>query len=262
MSEVVQLQIENKVARITINRPEALNSLNSDVLASLQAKIQQLQRLTAEDLYLVVLTGAGEKSFIAGADIKEMAQMSQSEAWDFSKRGQTILRQLSEISAPVVAMVNGYAFGGGFEVALACDFIYASENARFGLPEVGLGLIPGFGGTFRLARAVGVQRAKQMIFSGITLTAAEGFYAGFVQKVSATPADLEADIKKISQTISEKSSVAVQFAKKSVDMCLNLNILESEKIESRQFAETFTTADSKEGTTAFLEKRKPRFIGK
>ena len=181
MSEIVQLHYENKLAKITINRPEALNSLNSEVLSSLQSTIQQLQRMSAEDLHVVVVTGAGEKSFIAGADIKEMAQMSQSEAWDFSKRGQTILRQLSELTAPVVAMVNGYAFGGGFELALACDFIYASENARFGLPEVGLGLIPGFGGTFRLARAVGVQRAKQMIFSGISLTAAEALSAGFVQ---------------------------------------------------------------------------------
>ncbi len=262
MSESVQLHVENKVARITINRPEALNSLNSDVLTKLQSQMQRLQKMTSEDLYLVVITGAGDKSFIAGADIKEMAQMSQSEAWDFSKRGQTVLRQLSELNSPVVAMVNGYAFGGGFELALACDFIYASENARFGLPEVGLGLIPGFGGTFRLARAVGVQRAKQMIFSGISLTAAEAFSAGFVQKVSATPADLDVDVKKITQLICEKSPIAVQFAKKSVDICLNLNILESEKIESRQFAEIFTTTDSKEGTTAFLEKRKPRFIGK
>src|SRR4051812_18323563 len=157
---------ENGIWRLTLNRPEALNALNSALLNEMADAFRHLAELSFEDVRALIITGSGEKSFVAGADIKEMLDMNEDQAVQFSKRGQSIFHEISLLKIPVIAAVNGFALGGGLELALACDFMIASENAKFGLPEVSLGLIPGFGGTVRLPRAVGMRKARELTFSG------------------------------------------------------------------------------------------------
>lgn len=254
---------------IRIHRPESLNALNSQVLADLNDLITKISEVSVADLVqqkvqALVITGSGEKSFVAGADIKEMTGFAEAhdeqKGSQFSFRGQSIFRRLETLKIPVVAAVNGFCLGGGLELALSCDFIYASEKAKLGLPEVSLGLIPGFGGTVRLARVVGVNQAREMILSGQMLSAAEAMQIGLVNKVF--PA--EALYDKVHETvvsIISKGPSAVATAKKSIMTTYDQDIEEGLQTEASHFGDLFKLNDTKEGLSAFIEKRKANFTG-
>ncbi len=253
-------QQANGVWVLTINRPEALNSLNSTVLNEMGEALRQIGEMPYMDARALVITGSGEKSFVAGADIKEMNGLDEEAALQFALRGQSIFHELTLLKIPVIAAVNGFALGGGCELALGCDFIYASENAKFGLPEVGLGLIPGFGGTVRMARAVGQRRARELTYTGGMISAQEALEARLVNKV-VPQAELMATVMKTVETILSKAPVAVGFAKKSINQAWDMDVEQAQRNEAEIFAELFVTEDMKEGTTAFLEKRKAQFKG-
>jgi enoyl-CoA hydratase len=209
---------------------------------------------------VLILTGAGEKSFVAGADITELATFSALEAKVFSGAGHAVIAKLQELPIPVMAAVNGFALGGGCEIALACDFIYAAENARFGLPEITLGLIPGFGGTQRLPRLIGANMAKELIFTGQMLTAGEAAQLGLVNKVIAGGALME-EVLKTARGIAAKGRVSLRAAKQAVNHGLNVDLATGCYIETDAFALALASPDAKEGTSAFLEKRKAVFKG-
>ncbi|HEY1079228.1 MAG TPA: enoyl-CoA hydratase-related protein [Bdellovibrio sp.] len=246
---------------LTVNRPEALNALNSNVLNEMGEALRQIGEMSYEDARALIITGAGEKAFVAGADIKEINELDEEKAVGFAQRGQSIFHELTLLKIPVIAAVNGFALGGGCELALGCDFIYASENAKFGLPEVSLGLIPGFGGTVRMARAVGQRRARELTYTGNMIGAAEAMTLGLVNKVFPA-AELMAGVMKTVETILAKAPVAVGAAKVSINQAWDMDVDQAQKNEARIFADLFTTNDVKEGTSAFIEKRKANFQGK
>jgi len=256
------LKLENQAGiwTLTINRPEALNALNSKVLQELSEVFSQLSEKNFQEAQVLVITGAGEKAFVAGADIKEISQLGIDSSRKFAEKGQSVFRKLENLQIPVIAAVNGFALGGGLELALSCDFIYASENAKFGLPEVTLGLIPGFGGTVRLARALNLPQAKEWIFTGNMVSASEALQMGLVNKV-LPQAELLLSVQKIAQTIASRGAVAVSAAKKSIQTAYDHDIDSAMAIEASEFAQLFSTQDVKEGTLAFLEKRKAQFQG-
>ncbi len=252
---------EGPVWTLTINRPKALNALSSEVLGEMSDVLRQLSEMSFDNARVLIVTGMGEKSFVAGADIKELADLNEDLAHPYARRGQSIFHELNLLNIPVIAAVNGFALGGGCELALACDFIYASEKAKFGLPEVSLGLIPGFGGTVRLSRAVGIRRARELTYSGEMITAEEAFRIGLVNRIF--PADqLMPEIKKKVELILSRAPKAVAQAKKSINRAWDMEVEEAQKMEAEQFAELFNTEDCREGTKAFLEGRKPEFYGK
>ncbi len=255
----ITLSLEDGIGLLTVNRPKALNALNMETLKELQLAIREVQENPA--VRILIVTGSGEKAFVAGADILGMRPMSSIEAVNFSKFGNLTLKMLQDLDRPVIAAVNGYALGGGCEVALACDFIYASENAKFGLPEVTLGVFPGFGGTQRLPRTVGKARAKEMIFTGKMISAQEAFQMGIVNRV-VPQASLMEEVKKVAAQIAANGAVGVRLAKMVVDSGFNMDLAEACGLESYTFGLTFTTEDQKEGMTAFIEKRKPVFKGR
>ncbi|MEA1968539.1 MAG: enoyl-CoA hydratase-related protein [Thermodesulfobacteriota bacterium] len=252
------LEIENSVAVLYFNRPKALNALNKALLDELSIVLDEIEN--NQDIKVLVLTGAGEKAFVAGADISEIARMTPLQGKIFSSTGQKIFSRIENLPFPVIAAVNGFALGGGTEVALACDFIYASEKASFGLPEITLGIIPGFGGTQRLTKIVGTNMAKEMIFTGKIISASEAEKIGLVNKVFA-PESLMDDVLKCAKSIVLKGRVSLRAAKESVESAQNVDILTGCRIETDAFAVCMTSPDAKEGTTAFLEKRKPLFTG-
>jgi enoyl-CoA hydratase len=256
------LKLENQGAvwTLTLNRPEVLNALSAQVLEELNQALSEISEKSFQAAKVLILTGAGEKAFVAGADIKEINQLGVDSAERFAEMGQAVFRRLENLQIPVIAAVNGFALGGGLELALACDFIYASENAKFGLPEVTLGLIPGFGGTVRLARVVGLPKAKEMIFTGNMLSAAEALEAGLVNKVVPLN-ELLAIVLKTAETISTRGPVAVGASKRSVMEAYDHEIDSAMSVEAAQFAALFRTEDVKEGTKAFIEKRKAQFKG-
>lgn len=245
---------------LTVNRPEALNALNSNVLNEMGEALRQIGEMDYSDARVLIITGSGEKAFVAGADIKEINALTEADALVFAERGQSIFHELSLLKIPVIAAVNGFALGGGCELALGCDFIYASENAKFGLPEVSLGLIPGFGGTVRMARAVGQRRARELTFTGGMITAQEALASGLVNKV-VPQAELMSTVLKTVEQILAKAPVAVGAAKASINQAWDMDVEEAQKNEARIFADLFTTQDVKEGTGAFIEKRKAEFKG-
>lgn len=252
----ITFQTENGIGVVTINRPEALNALNGEVL-------KELEQLFIHEVYNrkirgVIITGAGEKAFIAGADIKAMNEMSQEEIQQFIALGQWVTRLIEEAPAIVIAAVNGYALGGGLEIALACDMIFASENARLGLPEVTLGLIPGFGGTQRLTRAVGERRAKQLIFSGVPVSAAEARQMGLVNEVFKQE-ELLVRVREVLQKMLSNSFFAVLQAKEAVQKGSTMSLESGLALEKHAFQTAFSHPDRIEGIRAFLEKRKPQF---
>jgi enoyl-CoA hydratase len=251
---------ENGVWVLTLNRPEALNALNSSLLNEMADAFRHFAELSFEDVKALVITGSGEKSFVAGADIKEMMDMNEDQAVQFSKRGQSIFHEISLLKIPVIAAVNGFALGGGLELALACDFIIASENAKFGLPEVSLGLIPGFGGTVRLPRAVGMRKARELIYSGEMVNAAEAFRIGLVNQVVPQVELIPTVMKKI-ELILSRSPLAVAEAKKSMNQGYDLETEPALENEAQIFGSLAGSHDTKEGTKAFVEKRKPVFKG-
>jgi enoyl-CoA hydratase len=255
----ILLSFEGDTGVLTINRPKALNALNIETLNDIQMGVQEVKENSA--VKVLILTGAGEKAFVAGADITEMKGMNSIEALNFSKLGHLTLRMIQDLDRPVIAAVNGFALGGGTEVALACDFIYASENARFGFPEVSLGVFPGFGGTQRLPRLIGKGRAKEIIFSGKMVSAQEAFQMGIVNRILPSASLIE-ETKKTASQIAANGVVGVRLAKMLVDAGFNMDLTEACSLESYAFGISFATEDQKEGMAAFIEKRKPNFKGK
>lgn len=261
MSKAVELTKEAAVWTLAIQRPESLNALNSQVFDELEAVLTSLTKESFDNCKVLIVTGQGEKAFVAGADIKEINSLNEVAGHKFAERGQNVFRTFENLKIPVIAAVNGFALGGGLELALSCDFIIASENARFGLPEVSLGLIPGFGGTVRLSRVVGLAKAKEMIFSGDMIKSDEALRIGLVNKV-VPQSELLAEAKKIAVTIASRAPVAISHAKESIMRSFDQDIDTAMKTEALEFSKLFTTADVKEGTQAFIEKRKPAFKGR
>ena len=248
--------VEEGIATITFNRPKALNALNNALITEFAAALEEIAQ--DEDIRVLVLTGAGEKAFVAGADITEIATFQTLQAKLFARKGQAVINRLQDLAIPVIGAVNGFALGGGSEIALACDFIYASENAMFGLPEINLGIIPGFGGTQRLPRVVGASMAKEMIFTGKMIPAAKAAEIGMVNTV-CPPDKLLESVYKTAKTISRKGKVSLRAAKQAVNNGLNADLATGLNMEVDAFALCMASADAKEGTSAFLEKRKAVF---
>ena len=244
------------IALLTINRPKALNALNSEVLSELANVLLDLE-LDAE-VKVVILTGAGEKAFVAGADIAEMAQIDPPAASEFSRKGQQTMLFIEQMKKPVIAAVNGFALGGGLELAMACDFIYASERAKLGLPEVTLGIMPGFGGTQNLSRAIGPKRASEMVFSGKMYSAQKLMDWGLINEVVSAE-ELLPKVKEVAALIENVGLLGVAAAKDALINGLNMGEAEGFKYESTLFGNLFATQDQQEGMSAFLEKRKPSF---
>ena len=254
--EFLLVENKNQVATVTINRPKALNALNSGVLKELAIAFAALEG--DENVRVVVLTGSGEKAFVAGADIKEMSTMNSKEAFDFSRLGLAIIEQVNRMQKPVIAAVNGFSLGGGFEVALACDFIYASDNAKFGFPEVTLGVIPGLGGTQTLSRVVSPAVAKELIFSGRIIGAEEAKSFGMVNAVLPQTELLE-KVQDLGEKIAKNGGQAVALAKDAIFTGLNMAKEDAVRYEGGLFGALFSTKDQKEGMQAFVEKRKAQF---
>ncbi len=257
--EPILVRQEGATIIATITRPEAMNALNAQVFTGLELLVGWIEAQT--DVRVLVITGAGEKAFVAGADIREFSELGAPEGSALSRRGQKLFSRLEALSIPVIAAVNGFALGGGLELALACDFIYASENAKFGLPECTLGLMPGYGGTVRLPRRIGAARALEMSVTGSMLTSLEAAQCGLVNRV-VPPDQLLPTVLEVAKTIGLRAPIAVGQIKKSIHESQDLTIQESFEKESRFFGELFVTADKAEGVSAFLEKRKAAFKGK
>ncbi len=252
------VEAEEGIAILTISRPKVLNALNGETLEELQQALREVGE--QGDVRVVVLTGEGEKAFVAGADIAAMKDMTPGEALTFSRLGHETLAMIENLKKPVIAAVNGYALGGGLELALACDFIYAAEGAKMGVPEVTLGIFPGFGGTQRLSRLIGKARAKELIFTGEMIDAETAYNMGIVNKV-VPPGKLLEEVKKVAHRIAQNGPVGVSLAKESVNAGYDLGIEEGEAIEAATWASCYATIDQKEGMGAFLEKRKAQFKG-
>jgi enoyl-CoA hydratase len=254
--ETIALDISGPVGVLTINRPSKLNALNIQVHRELKAALVDLHKSSLKGL---IVTGEGEKAFIAGADIAEMKPMTTAEAQAFAELGQQVTVLLETLPFPTIAAVNGFALGGGFEMAMACDFIFATENAVFGLPEVKLGLIPGFGGTQRLSRIVGERRAKELMFSGRNIKSGEAKTLGIALEVYADKAQLLAEAKNWFNMTLGNSSYAIARAKETLRIGTKLSLEEGLKVEALAFGKIFQTEGMIEGTTAFVEKRKANF---
>ena len=251
--ESIKLTIDGKIALVTINRPESLNALNAQVFDDLESVFDTLN--SDKKVNCVIVTGSGEKSFVAGADIKEFPSLGAEQAKALSKRGHDVFNKIENLSKPVIAAVNGFALGGGLELALACHIRYASENAKLGLPEVTLGLIPGYGGTQRLPKIVGKGLANEMIFSAKMISAEKAKSIGLVNEVFPLE-ELLPKTQELAAQIVKNSPQGIAQAIKAVNASDSDNGMESE-IDS--FGELFSQGDFKEGVSAFLEKRKPAF---
>jgi enoyl-CoA hydratase len=256
--ETIILEKHGAVAVIKFNRPKALNAINPQVNADVHSALDEIEKDSS--IRVVVLTGEGEKAFIAGADIGHMVKLSPLEARKFSEEGHALGFRFENFPLPIIACVNGFALGGGAEMAMACDFIYASETAKFGQPEINLGLIPGYGGTQRLSRLVGKARAKELCMVGGMLSAQEAKDIGLVNKVF--PADkLWEETMKTAQLIASKGGVSLRAIKQCVDRGFDTDLRRGCQIESDAFGLCMCSPDAKEGMNAFLEKRKPSFKG-
>lgn len=251
----IQKEQKEHIAVLTLSRPEALNALNSAVLSELAGVLDEIAQ--NRDIYCVIITGEGAKSFAAGADIAEMATADQKEGARFSELGNGVFRKLETLPMPVIAAVNGFALGGGCELAMACDMRICSENALFGQPEVGLGITPGFGGTQRLARLVGMGMAKQMIFAATNISAEEALRIGLVNAVYPAETLME-EAMKLACRIAKQAPIAVQNAKRAVNEGMQTDMDNAIALEVKAFSDCFETADQREGMSAFLEKRKEK----
>jgi len=252
--EYIKYTEEDEISLITISRPKALNALNSQVLNELS---QILDSIDKSKISALIITGEGEKSFVAGADISEMSSLSKKEAVEFSKKGNDVFRKIETFEIPVIAAINGYALGGGCELSLSCDIRICSENAIFGQPEVGLGITPGFGGTQRLSRTVGISMAKQMIFTGQNIKAEEALKIGLVNGVYPQN-ELINEAKKLALTIAKNSKNAVKLSKKAINDGLQVDIDKAINIEEKLFGECFENPDQKERMKKFLERGKKK----
>lgn len=256
--ETLKYEKKGPLGILTINRPQALNALNARVLEDISQCLLSMEG--DREIRVLILTGAGEKAFVAGADIKELQDLSVSAARNFAERGQKLFRRLEILNVPVIAAVNGFALGGGFELALACDFIVASDQAQFGLPEVKLGIMPGFGGTQRLARAIGRNKARELTYTGEMLSANQALQLGLVTQVVPAGEALNAACE-VGEKIAKKGPMGVAACKRAIDQGLNVDVDEGLIIERELFANLFESQDAKEGIAAFVEKRKPAFRG-
>jgi enoyl-CoA hydratase len=252
----------NDLGILTINRPTKLNALNTEVLSELKEFLLELGKDEKFSIKGLILTGEGDKAFIAGADILEMSDMTPSDAYTLGQLGQQVTQLFENLKIPVIACVNGFALGGGCEMAMSCDFIYATTNAVFGQPEVKLGLIPGFGGTQRLAKLVGRNFAKEIIYTGRNVSVDEAQKMGLVLEVFETKSAMIDKATKTLNTIATHSPFAVSVAKKVMNEGIDLTISEGLQLEKRQFSAIFTSEDMREGTQAFTQKRPPVFKGK
>lgn len=255
--EFLKVETQGGVTVMTISAPKSLNALNSTILGEIDDCIDNLE----DDTRVLIITGDGEKSFVAGADISEMAPLGEEEGFEFGKRGALVFRKIETLPIPVIAAVNGFALGGGCELAMACDIRIASNNAKFGQPEVGLGIIPGFSGTYRLAKLVGQGMAKEMIYTGRAIRADEALRIGLVNAVYE-PAELLDRAREMAARMIANAPIAIAYAKKCINESYDLNADEAIELENEQFGLCFTTDDQKEGMDAFLNKRKPVFTGK
>ncbi|MCL6476934.1 MAG: enoyl-CoA hydratase/isomerase family protein [Peptococcaceae bacterium] len=253
------LEKEENIALITVNRPKVLNALNADLLKELEAVLEEIEK--DDQVRVVIITGAGDKAFVAGADIAFMSRLNPLEAKSFSQLGQRVFSKIENLSKPVIAAVNGFALGGGNELAMACDVRVASETAKFGQPEVQLGLIAGFGGTQRLSRLVNPGLAKEILFAADQYDAQSAYRIGLVNHV--VPAgELLAFCKGMAKRIAARGPVAVRLTKEAVNLGLDMDLDKAIALEADLFGLAFTTEDRKEGISAFLEKRKPAFTNK
>lgn len=248
----VILEKEGHLAIVTINRPKALNALNSETLKDLNTVIEDLEKDT--NIYAVILTGAGEKSFVAGADIAEMKDLNEEQGKEFGILGNNVFRRLENLDKPVIAAISGFALGGGCELAMSCDIRIASEKAKFAQPEAGLGITPGFGGTQRLARIVGLGKAKEMIYTCDMIKAEEAYRIGLVNKVVPLEALMD-EAKVMANKIIANAPIAVKYCKDAINRGMQVDIDQAILIEAEDFGRCFASEDQKEGMTAFLERR-------
>ncbi|NLA74818.1 MAG: enoyl-CoA hydratase/isomerase family protein [Deltaproteobacteria bacterium] len=252
----ILFSIEGSVAIIKFNRPQALNAINPDVLKDVNSALDEILKNPA--IKALVFTGEGDKAFVAGADIKHMVNLTPLQAREFGRVGQELLFRIEQFPMPVIACVNGFALGGGCEIAMACDFIYASEKAKFGQPEINLGVIPGFGGTQRLARRVGNNMAKELCMTGNMIKADEAKNIGLVNRVFSAETLWE-ETMKTAALIASKGRVALKGIKDCIDRGSDMDLINGCRMESDAFGIIFTSPDQKEGMSAFLEKRAPEF---
>jgi enoyl-CoA hydratase len=252
-------ETKDSIAYVTINRPKVLNALNSVTMGELRSVFTQLK--SDREVRVVILTGAGEKSFVAGADIGELQKNNPIEAKEYTHRGQAVLDLIENLGKPVIACVNGFALGGGCEIAMACTMRLTSENAKLGQPEVKLGIIPGYGGTQRLPRLVGKGIAMQLLLTGEMISAQEAHRIGLVNEV-VPAAQLIPRAEAIAQSIIKNAPLAIQYCLEAVNHGMEMTLMEGLYLEATLFAVSCATEDKKEGTSAFLEKRAANFAGK
>lgn len=253
--ETILLTVEGHVATLTINRPKALNALSTQVLTEMKEALTEVENNA--DVYALIITGAGDKAFVAGADIAEMKDKNEAEAAAYGKFGNDVFRMIETLHCPVIAAINGFALGGGCELAMSCDMRIATETAVFGQPEVGLGITPGFGGTQRLARLVGAGIAKEMIFGARNIKADRAYQIGLVNSVVPCE-ELMAAATKMANGIAKNAPIAVAYAKKAINNGLQLDIDGGIAEEVKEFSACFTTEDQTYGMTCFLEKTKEK----
>jgi enoyl-CoA hydratase len=250
---------DGAVLTLTINRPKVMNALNAETLSALDAAIASAA--ADDDVRAIVLTGAGDRAFVAGADINELAVQTPVGGREHARRGQTIFDRIEQLGKPVIAAVNGFALGGGCELAMACTVRIAADTAKFGQPEINLGLIPGYAGSQRLPRLVGRGRALELLLTGATISADEAYRIGLVNRV-VPAANLAADARTLADTFAAKAPVAIRYILEAVGAGLEMSLADAQDYEATLFGLVSTTDDMREGTRAFLEKRKATFTGR
>lgn len=256
MSKTVLLEVKNRIGYITINRPEALNALSSQVLADLNEVLDQVEN--SEDIRVVIVTGSGEKAFVAGADIKEMDLMSPIQAFEYMTFANNTFTRLSDLRQPTIAVLNGYALGGGMELALSTDIRIGYEKTVVGFPEVGLGIIPGFAGTQRISRLIGTSRTKELIFTARTVKGQEAYELGILNKLVSVE-ELLSSAEELAAAMIKNAPLAVEKAKHVIQVGSELPLKNAIRLETEAEALLFSTEDKVEGMRAFVEKRKAVF---
>ena len=254
----IKFEMKDKYGIIYIDRVKQHNSLNLEVIAEFKRLLLELEK---EKIRALIITGSGDKAFIAGADIAEMKELSMAEAREFSQEGHQLMQQIEEFPAPVIAAVNGFALGGGNELMMACDLAIAEEGALFGQPETGLGIMPGFGGTQRLARLVGERKAKYLLYTGDRITAKEAEEIGLINQIVPDGSSLE-EAEKLAQKIVKQAPVAVKMTKESINYGIDAGVERGISFEINAFSLCFGTEDQKIGMEAFKNREKPEFLGK
>jgi enoyl-CoA hydratase len=259
MYDTLLVTLADQVVTVTVNRPAKLNALNAQVLSELTQAFQSLEAVPAEArVRAAILTGAGEKAFVAGADIAEMAELSAARAYEFSAAGHRLGRLMESVSFPIIAAVNGFALGGGCELALCADYIFAAEHAKFGQPETGLGLMPGFGGTQRLSRRVGLGRARELVYAGEPISAARALAIGLANRV-VPAAELLAQAEQHARRIAQQAPLAVAASKRALNHGFDADLASACELEASAFGALFATEDARSGLTAFLAKQRAAY---